>query len=276
MREVTDGTGETGKTSGEKPEILRLEPEDFRYALGMGWRDFRRAPGWGMFFALIYVLGGWLVLWAVTSQGQIWWTLPAAAGFPILGPFIACGLYEVSRRLERGEALETGAVLGVIFRQKDGQIPSMAAMIVFYFLFWNFFAHMTFALFMGNVTMTNISQSLDVFLTPAGLALLVFGTLTGAAIAALLFALTVVSLPMLLDRDIDYVTAMLTSLGLVRENPGLMLGWGAFISALLFLAMLPGFIGLFIVLPLFGHASWHLYRRAIAWPGDEGAPVTPL
>ncbi|WP_253944342.1 DUF2189 domain-containing protein [Pseudogemmobacter hezensis] len=245
---------------------MRLDAGDFRFALAMGWRDFCAAPIWGIFFALIYVLGGWLVFWALTAQGQLWWTLPAAAGFPILGPFIACGLYEVSRRLERGAPLDRATVLGAIFAQKDGQIPSMAALIVFYFLFWNFFAHMTFALFMGNVTMTNVSQSLAVFMTPAGLGLLVFGTLSGALIAALLFSLTVVSLPMLLERDIDYVTAMLTSLSLVRENMLLMLAWGAFIAALLFLAMLPGFLGLFVVLPVLGHASWHLYRRAVAWP----------
>ncbi|MBJ2150794.1 DUF2189 domain-containing protein [Paracoccus sp. IB05] len=260
---------------GARPEVLRLDPGDLRYALKMGWQDFRRAPGWGLFFALIYVLGGWLVVWALTTQGQFWWTLPAAAGFPILGPFIACGLYEVSRRLSAGRALEVRAILGVIFAQKDGQIPSMAAMIVCYFLFWNFFAHMSFALFMGNVTMTNVSQSLAVFATPPGIALLVFGTLTGAAIAALLFALTVVSLPMLLDRDIDYVTAMLASLALVRENPVLMLGWGGAIALFLFLAMLPGFLGLFIVLPLLGHASWHLYRRAIDWPGEDALVTEP-
>lgn len=249
-----------------KPEPLLVGMDDLREALAAGWRDFCRAPGYGLFFALIYVLGGWLVVWAVTTQGQIWWTFPAAAGFPILGPFIACGLYEVSRRLEAGERLVAREVLGAVFRQKDGQIPSMAAMIVFYFLFWNFFAHMTFALFMGNVTMTNVSQSLEIFLTPAGLSLLAFGTLTGALIAGLLFALTVVSLPMLLDRDVDYITAMLASLTLVRASPGPMLAWGALIAALLFLAMLPGFLGLFLVLPLFGHASWHLYRRVVDWP----------
>ena len=95
------------------------------------------------------------------------------------------------------------------------------------------------------------------------LAMLAFGTLVGAAFATLLFCLTVVSLPMLLEREVDFVTAMLTSFALVRENPLVMLGWGALIAACLFLGMLPGFLGLFLVLPLFGHASWHLYRRAI-------------
>ena len=122
---------------------------------------------------------------------------------------------------------------------------------------------MIFALFLGNATMTNVSSSLAVFQTPNGLVMLTFGTLVGAAFATLLFSLTVVSLPMLLDREVDFVTAMLTSFSLVRENPRVMLGWGALIAICLLVAMLPGFLGLFLVLPLFGHASWHLYRRAV-------------
>ncbi|MBE2276235.1 MAG: DUF2189 domain-containing protein [Rhodobacteraceae bacterium] len=245
------------------PETLQLDMSDLRYALSHGWADFRRAPIYGLLFASFYVIGGWLIVWAVSTEGQIWWTLPAAAGFPILGPFIACGLYEVSRRLELGLPLSMGEVFGVIFRQKDRQIPSMAAMTVVYFLFWNFLAHMIFALFLGNAVMTNVSTTFEVFLTPAGLSFLAFGTAVGAVFAALFYALTVVSLPMLLDREVDYVTAMLTSFALVRENPAIMLGWGALIAVCLFLAMLPGFLGLFVVLPVFGHASWHLYRRAI-------------
>jgi uncharacterized membrane protein len=245
------------------PEINEVDLSDLKASLALGWQDFRRAPFLGMVFSAVYVLGGWLITWAMTTKGQVWWTLPASAGFPILGPFIACGYYEISRRLEAGEPLKSGEIFGVIFRQKDRQIPAMAAVIVVYFLFWNFLSHMIFALFLGNATMTNVSSSLAVFLTPDGLIMLTFGTLVGAAFATLLFCLTVVSLPMLLDREVDFVTAMLTSFALVRENPLVMLGWGALISISLFLGMLPGFLGLFLVLPLFGHASWHLYRRAI-------------
>ena len=245
------------------PEINEVELADLKESLALGWRDFRRAPLLGLAFSAVYVLGGWLILWAVTAKGQVWWTLPASAGFPILGPFIACGYYEISRRLEAGEPLRPGEVFGVIFRQKDRQIPAMAAVIVVYFLFWNFLSHMSFALFLGNATMTNVSSSLTVFLSAEGLVMLAFGTAVGAAFATLLFCLTVVSLPMLLDREVDFVTAMLTSFALVTANPRVMLGWGALIAASLFLGMLPGFLGLFLVLPLFGHASWHLYRRAI-------------
>lgn len=246
------------------PEVLRVDVSDLAAALGAGWRDFRAAPLYGLFFAGVYVLGGWLMVWAMTAKGQLWWTLVAGAGFPILGPFIACGFYEVSRRLEAGEPLRPRQVLGVIFRQKDRQIPSMAAVVVVFFLFWNFLAHMIFALFLGHATMTNVTSSLAVFLTPEGMAMLAVGTAVGAVFATLLYALTVVSLPLLLDREVDFITAMITSFTLVRESPVVMLGWGGFIAATLFLAMLPWFLGLFVALPLFGHASWHLYRRAIA------------
>ena len=249
----------------EKPEILHVELGDLKAVLAAGWRDFLAAPAYGLFFACFYVFGGWMLYWSLTAKGQIWWTLPAAAGFPILGPFVACGLYEVSRRLEAGIALNRYQVFGVIFSQKDRQIPSIAAVIVVFFLFWNFLSHMIFALFLGKATLTNVSSSLEVFLTPEGLMMLAVGTVVGAVFSTLLFSLTVVSLPMLLDREVDFVTAMLTSLGVVTESPVVMLAWGALIGASLFLAMLPGFFGLFVVLPVFGHATWHLYRRAISW-----------
>ena len=257
--------------AADKPEILHVEWSDLKAALAAGWRDFTKAPAYGLFFACIYVIGGWLIYWAVTAKGQLWWTLPASAGFPILGPFVACGMYEVSRRLEQGVALNRHQVFGVIFRQKDRQIPSMAAVIVVFFLFWNFLSHMIFALFLGNVTLTNITSSLGIFTTPQGLMMLVVGTAVGAVFSTLLFSLTVVSLPMLLDREVDFVTAMLTSLGVVTESPVVMLAWGAFIGTSLLIGLVPGFLGLFVVLPILGHATWHLYRRAIGWEG-EAAP----
>lgn len=250
----------------DRPEILHVDFSDIRAALVAGWRDFIRAPHYGLFFACFYVVGGWLIYWSFTAKGQLVWSLAAGAGFPILGPFVACGLYEVSRRLELGEALNRTQIFTVIFRQKDRQIPSMAAVIVVFFLFWNFLAHMIFALFLGTATLTNISSSLAVFASVQGLTMLAVGSSVGAVFATLLFSLTVVSLPMLLEREVDFVTAMLTSVGVVTESPVVMLGWGALIAVLLFLGMATGFLGLFVVLPILGHATWHLYRRAITWP----------
>lgn len=252
-------------TQVDRPVVRHVDLSDLSAALRLGLRDALASPRHGLPFALVYVLGGWLIWWALTARGQIWWTLPASAGFPILGPFIACGYYEISRRIEEGEALTAPGIFGVILRQKDRQIPSIAAVIVIFFLFWNFLAHMIFALFLGNAVMTNVSSSLAVFATREGMTMLAVGTGVGAVFATLLFSLTVVSLPMLMAREVDFVTAMLTSVEVVRESPVVMLRWGGLIGLSLFLGMLPGFLGLFLVLPLFGHASWHLYRRAIAW-----------
>jgi len=246
------------------PEINILGFDDLAASLRLGFADFRRAPLFGIFFASVYVLGGWLMYYALTASGQFWWTLPATAGFPILGPFIACGFYEISRRLESGLPLVWSEVLGVVLRERNRQIPSMAAVIVVFFLFWNFLAHMIFALFLGLQAMTNVSSSLAVFLTPNGLAMLAIGSAVGAVFATVLFSITVISLPLLMDREIDFVTAMITSFSTVRDNPLVMLSWGFLIAVLLFLAMLPAFLGLFLVLPVLGHASWHLYRRALS------------
>lgn len=246
------------------PEINSITFADLSASLRLGWQDFRRAPQYGLFFASVFVAGGWLIWWALTTNGQIWWTLVASAGFPILAPFLACGLYEVSRRLEAGERLDWPGVLGVVLRQKDRQIPSMAVVIVVFFLFWNFLGHMIFALFMGLQSMTDVSSSFAIYLTPNGLAMLAVGTLVGAAFATVLFSITVVSLPLLLDREVDFVTAMITSFSTVRENPVVMLSWGAIIAVMLFASMLPGFLGLLVSLPVLGHATWHLYRRALS------------
>jgi len=176
-------TDQTAAPPAAVPEILSLDRGDLRHALRQGWRDFLEFPTYGAFFATVYFAGGWLLFLAFTIKGQVWWTLPAAAGFPILGPFVACGFYEISRRREAGEPVLLREVLGAVFRQKDRQIPSMAAVIVVFFLFWNFLSHMIFALFLGKATMTNVSSSLDIFLTAEGMMMLAFGTAVGAVFA---------------------------------------------------------------------------------------------
>lgn len=240
-----------------------------RFVLAAGWRDFRRAPGFGLMFSAFYVAGGLVLASVAAAAGQEWWLMPFIVGFPLVAPFAAVGLYEVSRRLESGEPLVWREIMGVVFAQKDRQIPSMAMVILLLFMFWLFLAHTIFALFLGPAAMTNVSTSLAILGSAQGIAMLVMGTAIGAGFAAVLFAITVVGLPLLLDREVDFITAIIASFGAVTANPLVMLGWGLTIALLMAIGMAPLFLGLFVVLPLLGHASWHMYRELL--PDDEDA-----
>lgn len=254
----------TPSAPSKVPALRDMGYGDIAHALRAGLEDFRRKPMMGLFFSHVYVVGGWLLYVFLFVTDQIWWAIPITLGFPLLGPFLAVGLYEVSRRLEAGETQwRRKDIFGVIWRQRLRQLPSMAWVIIVYFLFWSFFAHMLFALFLGPSALMNVTSSYAYLAEPEGLALLAAGTVFGAGFAFVLFCLTVVSLPLLLDKELDFVTAMLTSIAVVRRNLGVMLAWAATIAGLVFLAMLPGLLGLFVVLPVLGHATWHIYRRAL-------------
>ncbi|MDO5632832.1 MAG: DUF2189 domain-containing protein [Paracoccus sp. (in: a-proteobacteria)] len=243
------------------PEPVQISINAVSESLLDGIRDFRRAPAFGLLFSAFYVAGGLVLMAVAFAAGQEWWLIPFIAGFPLIAPFAAVGLYEVSRRIEAGETLSWPSVAGVIFAQKDRQIPSMAMVILLLFMFWVFVAHTIFALFMGVSALTNITSSPEVLFQGRGLMMLLVGTIIGAGFAAVLFSFTVVGLPLLLEREVDFITAIITSVRAVLMNPGPMLAWAMTIATILFAGFIPFFLGLFVALPVLGHASWHMYRR---------------
>ncbi|MEL6599910.1 MAG: DUF2189 domain-containing protein [Pseudomonadota bacterium] len=249
-----------------QPVIRDITSSDVWAALSAGWADFRAAPRFGIFFGAVFSALGILI----AAQMWVWesgyWVLPLMAGFPLIGPFAAVGLYEVSRRLETGEQLDWRAVIGVVYDQRHRQLPSMAFVVLFFLLVWVYLAHLVFALSFGLQPLTNVMTSPAVFLTPPGLLMLGSGTLVGGALAALLFAITVVGVPLLLERDLDVVTAMISSFEAVTHNLRPMILWGAIVTVLTVAAMIPLFLGMLVIFPVLGHATWHLYRKTVAGP----------
>ncbi|MEP1767574.1 MAG: DUF2189 domain-containing protein [Sulfitobacter sp.] len=228
-------------------------------ALRNGWQDFLKAPVFGLSLAAFTLVAGWgmgaLTAWA----GHTFWFVLGVFGFPLIAPFAALGTYEVSRLIGLGEKPTVGRVFGVLWAERRRQLPPLCALMMFMLLFWFFLGHMIFALFLGLKPMTHIMTSAEVFLSANGVMMMGIGSLLGGGFALLLFGICVIGLPMLLDREVDYVTALITSIGIVVNNPVVMLGWAVFIAGSLMLAMVPAFLGLLVVLPWLGHASWHVY-----------------
>lgn len=242
------------------PKTRNPTRADFTESLRKGLADFAAAPFIGLFFSGFYVLSGLLIAWITYLSGHTFWLVLAAMGFPLIGAFAAVGLYETSRRRAAGLPLDLNAIAGVVWSERRGQLPYFAAMLVVFLLFWFFIGHMIFAVFLGLETMTNVFSHPDVYLSAAGLQMLAMGTAIGAAFAVLIFAMSVLGIPMLLDRDVDFVSAFLCSIRAVRAAPGPYLLWGALLGGATLLSLLPFFLGLFIALPVFGHATWHLYK----------------
>lgn len=249
------------------PQINDITFRDVRDALDAGFADFMRAPLFGLFFGGIYWLGGLVILASLTVLDMPWMIIPVAIGFPLIGPFIAVGLYEVSRRLASGEPLVWSEILLVVFHQRERQLSWMAFVVLFIFWMWIYQIRLLLALFLGFKSFSSIPRFIEVITTtPEGLAFLAVGTIVGAVLALVLYSATVIAMPLLLERELDFVTAIITSFKTVIKNPLPMITWGLLVAVLAIAAMVPLFLGMLVVLPILGHATWHLYKRAVEAP----------
>ncbi|MEJ1157681.1 DUF2189 domain-containing protein [Prosthecomicrobium sp. N25] len=265
MTDMTMGSTPTVTEGGPAdPTVREITVDDISAALAAGLRDFRAAPSFGLVFGGLYAVGGLALLFVLTQFDLVFLAYPMAAGFAIIAPLVAVGLYEVSRILEKGGTPTWPVVLAAIPHHGTRELGYMALVAVFGLIAWVYTAGFLYAVFFGLQGFSFGDLVSAVVTTPRGIAFFVLGNVLGALIALALFSISVVSYPLLLDRDIDFVTAMITSIRAVVASPGPMIGWGIFIGTLLGIAILPMFVGLFVVLPMLGHATWHLYRRAVA------------
>jgi uncharacterized membrane protein len=254
---------QTTLSGRQDPVIRHIGFNDVVDALAAGLRDFQAHPLFGLLFGTIYATGGLVILGCALAWNLIYLVYPLAAGFALLGPFVAVGLYEVSRFRERGEKPTWRAVLGAVFAQGGKEISWMAFVTVFIFIIWMYQIRLLIALFFGLHGMPDGSLPGILFSTPEGLAFLAVGHVIGAVLAVVVFSITIVSFPLLLDREVDFITAMITSVRSVVSNPVPMLGWALCVVVLLFVAALPMFLGLIVALPVLGFTTWHLYRKLV-------------
>lgn len=252
--EETDHPPETGFSIKLRP-LTFIDP--LRW-LAAGWRDFRAATGIGLFYGLCFMLMGWCLL-QVYQHAPIY-TLALSAGFLLMGPFLCLGLYQVSIRLE---AKEKPRLLDSMtaWRRRLSQIAIFGGVLLILEMLWGRVALVIFAVSFNG--MPDFAGSIAKLLDAKNLGFITAYLAAGAVFAGLIFSVSVISMPMLLDRPVDAITAGLTSLRLVLTQTAVMLFWGLLITLLVVLAMLPGFAGLLIVGPVLGHASWHAYRAAV-------------
>ncbi|WP_317055600.1 DUF2189 domain-containing protein [Roseovarius rhodophyticola] len=244
--------------------VNKVTAGDISASLRAGLTDFLARPLMSGFFGLFYAVFGILFVWCLVWLGKIWMIIPAMVGFPLIAPFAAAGLYEMSRRLQKGESFGWSEILTVMANQRKREMGWMAFVTLFIFWVWMYQVRLWLAIILQDASFSDFDGFLNtVFFTPEGWTFLAIGTCAGAVLSAVLFSVTVVAMPMLLDRDIDFVSAMLTSIRVVTENPGIMLIWAAIISVTMLVSMLPAFLGLILTLPILGHTTWHLYQRAV-------------
>ncbi len=264
----------TGTPAGDgirpMPQVNTISVNDVIDALAAGLADFRRAPVYGLCIGAVFALGGLFVVLSAAALNMSYLSYPAAAGFVLIGPFAAVGLYEVSRRLNTGEALSWSKIFGTMWAQKSRELSWMAFVVLFIQIMWMYQVRLLLALFLGFRSFASFQEFLnEVISTPEGLMFLAVGHVVGAVLSLILFSLTVISFPLLLEEDRDFITAMITSVRAVVKSPVPMIGWAFTVTAVLIVSMIPAFIGLVVTLPILGHTTWHLYRKCVVIPQEH-------
>jgi len=250
------------------PAIRRIGLADIRDALMRGFDDFRAKPSHYVFLSLIYpICGVILVTWS-SGANMLPLIFPLVAGFALLGPFFAIGLYEISRRRERGMDASWLHALEVRHSPALPSILALGAMLMVLFVAWLVFAQMLYTSLYGPEPPQSLALFLaSVFDSENGLLLMLAGNAIGFCFALVVLATTVIAFPMLLDRDVGAVAAVETSLRATLVNPVPIACWGLIVAALLIIGSIPLFVGLAVIMPILGHATWHLYRKIVV---DEG------
>ena len=247
------------------PAVRRIDFADLKDALAKGLVDFGEARSDVIFLCLLYPVAGLLIAHIVLGSEMFALLFPLVSGFALVGPFVAVGLYEMSRQREEGHALSWATAFDVVRAPSFGAIIALGILLMVLFLLWMSAANTIYAMTVAPLHPTSMTSFITAVITTArGWAMIVVGIGVGFVFALVVFAISVVSFPLLLDRDVGLGVAVWTSLRAIIANPVPMAAWGLIIAAGLVLGSIPLLLGLIIVLPVLGHASWHLYRKVVA------------
>jgi len=266
-----------GASAGPQAVVIRrITPSDLRHALGRGVDDFVAMPSHAVFLCVIYPLLGLFLIAMTLGNSMLPLAFPIAAGFALVGPLAAIGLYELSRRREAGLDSSTSHAFDVLHSPSLGAIVALGLLLMAIFLIWLAVADAIYIANFGYHGPDSISQFIsDVFDTRAGWMLIVVGTGVGFLFAVLVLTISAISFPLLLDRDVGAAVAVLTSIRVGAKNPLTMALWGFIVAASLLVGSIPFFLGLTVVMPVLGHATWHLYRRAVEPDADPHPDYQP-
>lgn len=263
-RDIGRVAQELGGEATPRPQVRRIGLSDIRAALGAGVADLAAFRSDVIAAAVIYPVAGACLIWIALHRDLLYLVFPLLAGFALLGPAAAVGLYEMSRRREAGQAVSWSDGLGVIASPRIGAVLALALGHLAVFVLWLLTAHWVFLATMGPAAPDSAGQFLrEVLTTPGGWAMIAIGLPIGFLFAALVLVTSAVSFPLLLDRPVGLPVAVVTSVRVARESPATIALWGLIVAAALVLGALPFLVGLAVVMPVLGHATWHLYRRAV-------------